>query len=152
MNNLDIRKEEVLDRINDARMMLDQALECGLITESDIFNLLRKDKNCFLDKTKGYKNLLLKQIIGSPFILCDQNRLSLNLKKLLPTILKIRCQDEVEELEKMQKLGLINDKELKNEKEMINFIYYLSSEDGRQIIKNGHVKNVKSNVLYKIKK
>ena len=36
MNNLEIRKEETLERINRARMILDQALECGLITNTDI--------------------------------------------------------------------------------------------------------------------
>ncbi len=149
MNNLDMRKEKTLEKINKARIILDQALECGLITASDIFNLLKKDKNYSLDRTKNYKELLLKQIVGSPFVLCDQDRLSLSLKKLLPIILKIRCEDEIGELEKMQELGFINAAEFKEEKEMVKFVYYLSSEDGRQILKNGHVKNVKDNVLRK---
>ena len=152
MDNLEIRKDETLERINRARMILDQALECGLITDTDIFGLLKKDKNYSLGKTKNYKELLLRQIVGSPFVLCDQDRLGLDVKKVLPIILRIRCKDEMEELQKMKELGFINDEEFKEEREMIKFSYYLSSEDGRQILKNGHVKNVKSKILYKIKR
>ena len=149
MGNLDIRKEEALERINKARITLDQELECEFITDSDIFGLLRKDKNYSLETVKNYKDLLLKQIICSPFVLCDQSRLSIDLKKLLPIMLEIRSKDEIEELEKMQELGFINAAEFKEEKEMVKFVYYLSSEEGRQILKNGHVKNVKDNVLRK---
>ena len=77
--------------------------------------------------------------------------MSLEVKRLLPIILGTRCQDEVEELEKQNELGFINDDELKEELEMLKFVYYLSSEDGREILKTGHVKNVKSKALYKIK-
>ena len=66
-------------------------------------------------------------------------------------MLEARCQDEVEELEKQNELGFIDDSELKEELEMLKFVYYLSSEDGKEILKTGHVKNVKSKVLYKIK-
>ena len=113
--------------------------------------MLKKDKNYTLNKTKKYKEILLKQIISSPFVLCDQKRLSLEVKRLLPIILGTRCQDEIEELEKQNELGFINDDELKEELEMLKFVYYLSSEDGREILKTGHVKNVKNKVLYKIK-
>ena len=80
---------------------------------------------------------MLRQIVGSPFVLCDQERLSLDVKKMLPIILRIRCKDEMEELQKMKELGFINDEEFKEEREMIKFSYYLSSEDGRQILKTG---------------
>lgn len=146
-----MKNKEILERIDRARILLDQNLECGLITDEDIFGLLKKDKNYTLNKTKKYKEILLKQIISSPFVLCDQKRLSLEVKRLLPIILETRCQDEVEELEKQNELGFINDDELKEELEMLKFVYYLSSEDGREILKTGHVKNVKSKVLYKIK-
>ncbi len=146
-----MKNKEILERIDRARILLDQNLECGLITDEDIFGLLKKDKNYILNKTKKYKEILLKQIISSPFVLCDQKRLSLEVKSLLPIILGTRCQDEVEELEKQNELGFINDDELKEELEMLKFVYYLSSEDGREILKTGHVKNVKSKVLYKIK-
>ncbi len=146
-----MKNKEILERIDRARILLDQNLECGLITDEDIFGLLKKDKNYTLNKTKKYKEILLKQIISSPFVLCDQKRLSLEVKRLLPIILETRCQDEVEELEKQNELGFINDDELKEELEMLKFVYYLSSEDGREILKTGHVKNVKSKVLYKTK-
>lgn len=146
-----MKNKEILERIDRARILLDQNLECGLITDEDIFGLLKKDKNYILNKTKKYKEILLKQIISSPFVLCDQKRLSLEVKRLLPIILGTKCQDEVEELEKQNELGFINDDELKEELEMLKFVYYLSSEDGREILKTGHVKNVKSKVLYKIK-
>ena len=146
-----MKNKEILERIDRARILLDQNLECGLITDEDIFGLLKKDKNYTLNKTKKYKEILLKQIISSPFVLCDQKRLSLEVKRLLPIILGTRCQDEIEELEKQNELGFINDDELKEELEMLKFVYYLSSEDGREILKTGHVKNVKSKVLYKTK-
>lgn len=146
-----MKNKEILERIDRARILLDQNLECGLITDEDIFGLLKKDKNYTLNKTKKYKEILLKQIISSPFVLCDQKRLSLEVKRLLPIILETRCQDEIEELEKQNELGFINDDELKEELEMLKFVYYLSSEDGREILKTGHVKNVKSKVLYKTK-
>lgn len=146
-----MKNKEILERIDRARILLDQNLECGLITDEDIFGLLKKDKNYTLNKTKKYKEILLKQIISSPFILCDQKRLSFEVKRLLPAMLEARCQDEVEELEKQNELGFIDDSELKEELEMLKFVYYLSSEDGKEILKTGHVKNVKSKVLYKIK-
>lgn len=146
-----MKNKEILERIDRARILLDQNLECGLITDEDIFGLLKKDKNYTLNKAKKYKEILLKQIISSPFVLCDQKRLSFEVKRLLPIILETRCQDEVEELEKQNELGFINDDELKEELEMLKFVYYLSSEDGREILKTGHVKNIKSKVLYKTK-
>ena len=66
-----MKNKEILERIDRARILLDQNLECGLITDEDIFGLLKKDKNYTLNKTKKYKEILLKQIISSPFVLCD---------------------------------------------------------------------------------
>lgn len=152
MNDLETRKEENLERINKARAILDMNLECNLISSENIITLLKKDKNYAFSRPKNNKDRLLKQIIVSPFVLCDQKRLSLEVKKLLPIMLETRCQDEVEELEKQNELGFIDDSELKEELEMLKFVYYLSSEDGREILRTGHVKNVKSKVLYKIKR
>lgn len=152
MNDLEARKEENLERINKAREILDMNLECNLISSENIISLLKKDKEYAFSRPKNNKDRFLKQIIISPFILCDQKRLSLEVKKLLPIILETRCQDEVEELEKQNELGFIDDGELKEELEILKFVYYLSSEDGREILRTGHVKNVKSKVLYKIKR
>lgn len=152
MEDLELRKELELEKIQKARQIMNQSLECGLITTNDIFNLLKKDKNYAFIKTKNYKELLLKQIIMSPFVLCDQEKLDIEVKKILPMMLQSRCQDEIEELEMMQELGYISEKELKQEKQMMKFVYYLSSEEGRQILKCGHAKNVKDNVLRKIKR
>lgn len=151
MEDFELRQEMELKRIQKARQIINQSLECGLITTNDIFKLLKKDRNYAFYKAKNYKDLLLKQIIISPFVLCDQERLDIEVKKILPMMLQSRCQDEIEELEMMQELGYINEKEFKEEKEMLRFAYYLSSEEGMQILKNGHVKNVKDNVLRKIK-
>lgn len=138
-----------LERINNAREVLDYALSVGLITQKDIYNILKNNCDYIFTKTNGYKDKLLKQIISSPFVLCDQDSLDLHVKKILPTILSIRSSVEINELEMMQELGLIDEHELKDELKMIKYNYYLSSIEGRQILKYGHIKNVKDNVLRK---
>ena len=65
------------------------------------------------------------------------------------TIFPLRSNSEIDELEMMQELDFISEQELKEEIQMVKFNYYLSSEDGRNILKKGHVKNVKDNVLRK---
>ncbi len=151
MEDLQLRKENELQRIIKARKIMTQALECGLITTQDIYNLLKKDKNYAFSKAKNYKELLLKQIIISPFVLCDQELLDVELKKILPMMLQARYQDEIEELEMMQELEYIDKKELNVEKEMTKFVYYLSSCEGRQILTNGYITNSKEMGFQKIK-
>ena len=102
-----------------------------------------------LSSPKSYKELLLKQIAINPFLLCDQDNLDLNVKKIIPVLLTLRSNSEIDELEMMQELDFISEQELKEEIQMVKFNYYLSSEDGRNILKKGHVKNVKDNVLRK---
>lgn len=149
MEGIELRKEQNLQRIYNARDVINQALISGLITSNDIFKLLGCDKEYILSSPKSYKELLLKQIAINPFLLCDQDNLDLNVKKIIPVLLTLRSNSEIDELEMMQELDFISEQELKEEIQMVKFNYYLSSEDGRNILKKGHVKNVKDNVLRK---
>lgn len=149
MEGIELRKEQNLQRIYNARDVINQALISGLITSNDIFKLLRCDKEYVLSSPKSYKELLLKQIAINPFLLCDQDNLDLNVKKIIPVLLTLRSNSEIDELEMMQELDFISEQELKEEIQMVKFNYYLSSEDGRNILKKGHVKNVKDKVLRK---
>lgn len=149
MDNLEIRKSLELDKIYKAREVLNQSLLNGLITNKDIYCILKKDSSFMLGNPSSYRELILKQVAINPFILCDQECVDFGIKKILPTILSVRSSMEIEELEMMFELGLITEEELKNEKEMIKFNYYLSSNEGVQIFKNGQVKVVKDNVLRK---
>lgn len=149
MDNLELRQKQELTKITEARELLNYYLLTGLITQKDIYNILKKDCNYIFSKSLNFKDQIIKEIISSPFILCDQDRLDLNIKKILPMILKIRSGMEIDELEMMNELGMISDEELKTELQMIKYNYYLSSSEGCQILKNGHVKSVKSNVLRK---
>ena len=143
--NLTEKKRIALKRIEEARHNLNNYLESGFITESDILYLLTV-KNDFgfryPNKTQTYKTSVIRSIFNSPFILCDQDNLSLNIKQLLPVILKCRYEMEIDELKYQLENGLITQKEYIEEEKFINFCYYGSSIDGKNILKNGHVDNL----------
>ena len=90
---------------------------------------------------------LLQEIFNAPFLLCDQPMLSLSFKKLLPSILGARYAHEVEELKQMRQLGYITKDELKEQRDLLKYSYYYTSEEGSYILRRGHVKNVVDNVI-----
>ena len=105
MNLTEIKKEN-LKRIKYARKILNLELENGLITEDDVLSLLNKRNDYGFrnkGKTQSYKQSVLRDIFNSPFILCDQENLSLNIKQLLPLFLNCRYQMEIEELDSLIK-------------------------------------------------
>lgn len=142
-----ITKQKVLMRIEKARLILGSEIECGLITSKDIIKTFSTSDSYRLQKVKDYKEQQLRNIANSPFLLCDQNKLDLNIKKVLPNLLKVRYDSEVEELYYLYENGHISNDELFEQKEMLNLCYYHSSVDGKSILKTGHVKCVIDNVI-----
>lgn len=140
-------KTLMLLRIERARIELNADLYNGLVTEADIYELFNCGLEFGLSKSNDIKIKRLKEIFNCPFLLCDQDILSFNMKKLLPMILKSRYTTEVEELYKLYEDGLMSPEELLNRKELIKFAFYNTSKEGKYILKNGHVKQVKDNVL-----
>ena len=134
-------------KVASARIKVAEEIRRGIITEEDLVWLINQD-SCFgLEKKLTAKQKLLQEIFNSPFLLCDQPALSLNFKKLLPSILGARYTHEVEELKQMRNLGYITKEELKEQREELKFSYYYTSEEGSYILRRGHVKNVVDNVI-----
>lgn len=140
-------KTLMLLKIERARIELKADLYNGLVTEADIYEVFNCGLEFGLSKSNDIKTKRLKEIFNCPFLLCDQDILSLDMKKLLPMMLKSRYTTEVEELYRLYEDGLISPEELLERKELIKFVFYNSSKDGKDILKNGHVKRVKDNIL-----
>ncbi len=145
MKKLTKEQELLLLRIKKARIMLAGELERGYITSIDIINSFSKDDNYRLSNNHDHRQNVIKNIINSPFLLCDQDSLDFNIKKLLPNILKARYDSEIEELYALYDNGDITEDELLERKEMLKLCYYESSLDGQDISKNGKVKSVVNN-------
>lgn len=140
-------KEMLLLKIEKARILLGSELETGFIHYNDIIKSFSKSDDYRLSGKYDYKLSVLKDIINSPFILCDQNCLDINLKKILPSILKVRYETEIEELYALYENGDISSDDLLEGKEYLKFCYYESSEEGKQILKTGKVKCVVNNTI-----
>ena len=148
--NITAKKKIILTRIEAGRCKLSKQLQSGFITESDILSLLTvKSDFGFKQNTKqeSYKLKVLRDIFNSPFLLCDQDCLSLNIKQLLPIILKCRFEMEMEELKYMLDDGLVNSQEYIEQEKLLKYCYYGSSTDGRSILRNGHVSILKDNKI-----
>lgn len=148
-NLTEIKKIKLL-QIEKARILLNIELENGVITEKDLINLLseRADYGFIKkDEFNSYKKRILKDIFNSPFLLCDQENISIRVKKLLPIFLKCRYDMEIDQLNYMYNECYINEEEFEKEKKLIKFYYYQSSTDGKSILKTGHVNNVLNNII-----
>lgn len=144
------KKKINLVRIEAARQALNIYIENGFITEEDILHLLTVKSDYgfkYKDKVQTYKKCILRDIFNSPFILCDQDSLSLNVKQLLPIILKSRYDKEIDELKYMLENGYINKEEYIEEEKLLKYNYYGSSKDGKSILKKGHVDNLLDNKI-----
>lgn len=148
-------KENLLKRIQLLRFKLNKEIENGLISEDDIISVIKGNINyifCKDKKVQSYKQKVLKDIYNCPFLLCDQNNVSLKIKKLLPLFLNMRYLKEIEEIEYLLKSSYINNKEYEELISITKFTYFESSIDGKNILENGQVDNVISNELkFKIK-
>ena len=148
-------KENLLKKIQLLRFKLNKEIENGLISEDDIISVIKGNINyifCKDKKVQSYKQKVLKDIYNCPFLLCDQNNVSLKIKKLLPLFLNMRYLKEIEEIEYLLKSSYINNKEYEELISITKFTYFESSIDGKNILENGQVDNVISNEFkFKIK-
>ena len=150
MGRLTNAKKIKLLKIEKARIKLAVELKNGLITEEDIILLARKNNSyVFKDGNKktSYKKIVLKDIFNCPFLLCDQPYLSINIKKILPYFLDARYKTEQDELKYQFDECYISKEEYEKELDELEFVYYKSSNDGKSILKTGHVIDVKSNII-----
>ena len=148
-------KENLLKRIQLLRFKLNKEIENGLISEDDIISVIKGNINyifCKDKKVQSYKQKVLKDIYNCPFLLCDQNNVSLKIKKLLSLFLNMRYLKEIEEIEYLLKSSYINNKEYEELISITKFTYFESSIDGKNILENGQADNVISNEFkFKIK-
>ena len=144
------KKKVLLEQIQEARNKFKIDFNNGIITEAEIMRLL-KVKSDFGFKYRTtvhtYKSNVLRSIFNSPFVLCDQDDLSIIMKKILPFLLGARYEMEIEELDGQLRLGYISNNEYIKKKQLLKFCYYESSEEGKSILKTGHVKNVLNNKI-----
>lgn len=150
MGRLTNEKKSKLLKIETERTILSMHLENNFIEEGDLINLLKVNYDYGfpnLNQKNSYKLKILRNIFNCPFLLCDQKNLSIEMKKVLPIFLGCRYAMEKEELESQYKLGYLNKEELEKELDMLDFCYYKSSFDGKNILKEGHVKDVSGNML-----
>lgn len=150
MGRLTNSKKIKLLKIEKARAELELEFRRGLITEYDILKLISRNVNYGIrkkDENLSYKNSVLKNIFNCPFLLCDQDFLDINIKKLLPSFLDARYSVEKDMLKYYYDSSFISQEEYNNELEELKFCFYESSKDGKNILKTGHVINVKDNVI-----
>lgn len=148
MGNLSNNKKSILLKIEKARLLLSIDLQNNVVTEEDILGLINKNEEYLLEKRKpkNYKELVLRRIYNSPFLLCDQN-ISINLKKILPLFLHARFNMEKEHITYNYNHGYITKKEYLEEIDEFEFIYYKSSMDGRSILKTGKAIGIKKEIM-----
>lgn len=146
-----LERQKNLIKINQKRKELALNLETGLITEGDIIDLLKKDINYgvrIYNVSGDPKKAMLKNIFNCPFLLCDQDKLSVEIKQLLPYFLSSRYETEKDALRIYYEQAFIDENEYNEELENLKFFYYESSNDGKSILENGQVvfekKQVKS--------
>lgn len=133
-----------IDRLN-----IKKYLEDEYITDEDILALSNIDKNygVLSNQKSDCKTTILKHIYNCPFLLCDQEGVSVEIKQILPLFLNYRYSIEIKELDNLYKQGYINQKEYYKQKDLIKFYYYLSSKDGKEILKYGRIQNITDNVI-----
>jgi len=131
------KKREQLIKIEIAREKIDYDLANEIITDTDILMLELVDSNFgFNNNKENYKVSVLTRIYNNPFLLCDLKNLSLEIKETLPSFLSYRYNMELKELEYQFKQGFINKKELDEQKSLLEFLYYKTSKDGKNILEN----------------
>lgn len=145
----DIFKERRLMalKIQSARLRVERELSEGTITTEDLVCLVNQSSDYGIAKVSTTKEKLLQELFNSPFLLCDQDMLDWDVKQILPNILRSRYSMEMKELKQLCKLGFITKEELKRKGDLVRYCYYYTSEEGQYILRRGHVKNVKDNVI-----
>ena len=130
--------EAKLKRIKAERKVLGIYLRTKSIKNSEISTLFKINSSygvIEINTNLSRKKLMLVQILNAPFLLCDQEYLSIPMKKELPNFLINRYKAELEELKYFHEQGLISNEEYIADKEDLKFIYFKSSEEGKAILK-----------------
>ena len=121
-------------RVEKAKFELDRELKTQFINELDILYVLGKDVNYGVSKEKtSFRHQILKDIMNCPFILCDQEYLSTNIKEMLPYILISRFNIEKDELNYQFENFYIDEETYNKELEELEYFYFKSSEEGKKI-------------------
>lgn len=137
MERLSNSKKIKLLRIEKARFELGRELETGFINDSDIMYMLSRDVNFGTHKKREFfRRKILKDIINCPFILCDQENLSPNIKAILPSILISRFNIEKDELDYQFENCYIDEETYNKELDELEYFYFKSTEEGKEIFKN----------------
>ena len=133
-----------IDRLN-----IKKYLEDEYITDEDILALSNIDKNygVLSNQKSDCKTTILKHIYNCPFLLCDQESVSEEIKQILPLFLNYRYNIEIKELDNLYNQGYVNTKEYYKQKDLIKFYYFLSSKEGKEILKYGRIQNITDNVI-----
>lgn len=147
MPKLTNRKKILLLEIEKQRALIEYSLSSNEITDEDIIGLANVEKGYGLSKSNSRKERILKGIYNSPFLLCDQSCLGMNVKKILPMFLFVTYKAQIDELKYYYEQGQYSKEEFEKEKDLIEFMYYKSSEDGKAILKTGHAKNIVDNIV-----
>ena len=127
--------------IEKKRIELSRFLEGGFITEEEIVSLTKQSANYGVrtsDIGKNPKKAMLKNIFNCPFLLCDQKKLSNDIKQLLPYMLQARYNTELDNLKVYLEQGFIDENEYNDTVDELKFFYYESTNDGKSILENGH--------------
>ena len=134
MKKINNSKEIKLLRIEKARLELGRELQTEFISDEDIMYMLSKDINFGTHKKREFsRRQVLKDIMNCPFILCDQEYLSSNLKEMLPYILISRFNIEKDELNYQFENFYIDEETYNKELEELEYFYFKSSEEGKKI-------------------
>ncbi len=137
MGRISNSKKIKLLRIEKAKLELGRELERQFINEGDIMYMLSKDVNFGTEvKREFLRRKILKDIMNCPFLLCDQEYLSPNIKAILPSILISRFNIEKNELDYQFENFYITEEKYNNEISDLEYFYFKSSEEGKEIFKN----------------
>lgn len=130
-------------KIQAARLRIRVELSNGTFSNEDLMSLLQQHVNFGVDKNLTYEEKLLQEIYNCPFLLCDQPSLDESIREVLPTLLQNRYNIEVQELKNQRSLGYLTKEQLQEEREMLKYCYFYTSQEGEQILRRGYVKQKK---------
>ena len=99
--------------------------------------MLSKDVNFATHKKREFlRYKILKDIINCPYLLCDQENLSSEIKRILPSILISRFNIEKDELDYQFENFYIDEETYNKEIDELQYFYFKSTEEGKEIFKN----------------
>ena len=137
MGRISNSKKIKILRIEKARLELGRELQTGFINDSDIDYILNKHVNFGTHKKRdNFRHKILRDIMNCPFLLCDQEYLSPKIKFMLPYILISRFNIEKDELDYQFENFYIDEETYNKEIDELEYFYFKSTEEGKEIFKN----------------